>query len=169
MPGTPPAGTALWSRVLRDPALHDLPYRVETSADDQILLSPHKPRHSFLQSRLVRLMLEHLPQTGEPTVEFAVETPEGVKVPDVVWISDERAAQIPDDIDASPVLPEVVVEVLSRSDPKRAMALKRALYLACGAVEVWTCDQNGLLTFYDASGELGASALAPSFPPSVPS
>ncbi len=159
----------LWHRVLADPRLRDLPYRVETEEPDRIILSPHKPRHSFQQSRLVRLLFEHVQEAGEPTVEFAVETPHGVKVPDVVWISDSRAAQIPDDAEASPVMPELVVEVLSRSNPKREMMGKVQLYLQGGAHEVWLCDADGRLTVYDESGERATSALAPTFPEILPS
>lgn len=90
-------------------------------------------------------------------------------MPDVVWISDERAAQIPADAEASPVMPELVIEVLSRSNPKRRTAEKIRLYFDGGAQEVWTCDADGHLTFYSASGTRDASVLAPSFPSSVPS
>ncbi len=165
----PTTTTSLWHRVLTDPQLCDLPFKVETAEPDQIILSPHKPRHSFHQSRLIRLLLEHVRGEGEPTVEFAVETPEGVKVPDVVWISDERAVQILDDAEASPVMPELVIEVLSRSNPKRAMEEKIRLYLAGGAREVWLCDVEGGLSFYDASGERPGSGFAPSFPKTVTS
>ena len=106
---------------------------------------------------------------GEPTVEFAVETPRGVKVPDVVWISETRAAQIPDDAEASPVMPELVVEVLSRSNLQRQREEKIRLYLDGGAQEVWLCDADGRLTLYDAAGERKTSALAPSFPKTIAS
>ncbi len=166
---SPTTSSTLWHRVLNDPQLRDLPFKVETTELDQIILSPHKPRHSFHQSRLIRLLLEHVRGEGEPTVEFAVETPQGVKVPDVVWISDERAVQIPDDAEASPAMPELVIEVLSRSNPQRQMEEKIQLYLDGGAHEVWLCDAEGRLSFYDASGERPGSAFAPSFPKTVPS
>ena len=159
--------STLWHRVLTDPQLRDLPFKVETNEPDQIVLSPHKPHHSFHQSRLIRMLLEHVQFEGEPTIEFAVETSEGVKVPDVVWISDERAVQIPDDAEASPVMPELVIEVLSRSNSKRQMMAKVDLYLDGGAQEVWLCDADGRLSFYDEAGERGASALVPSFPKAV--
>jgi len=43
------------------------------------------------------------------------------------------------------------------------MAEKRALYLDAGALEVWTCDENGRLRFFDPGNELAQSNLAPSF------
>ena len=76
--------TTAWQRVLDDPALRNLPYKVETNETGQIILSPHKPRHSHAQTRITDLMRDHATQPGERAVEFAVETRKGVKVPDVV-------------------------------------------------------------------------------------
>ncbi|WP_103020762.1 Uma2 family endonuclease [Salinibacter altiplanensis] len=59
------------------------------------------------------LLLEHLDHPGRRAVEFAVQTTKGVKVPDVVWLSEDRWSQIPDDAEASPVVPELCVEVRS--------------------------------------------------------
>ncbi len=160
--------SALWHRVLTDPQLRDLPFKIETEEPDRIILSPHKARRSLQQGRLVRLLAQYMPE-GELAVEFAVETPRGVKVPDVVWISATRAANMPLDDEASRVMPELVIEVLSRSNSKQQMAEKVQLYSDSGAQEVWLCDADSRLTFYDASGERDASSLAPSFPRAVPS
>lgn len=158
----------LWSRALQDPQLRDLPFKVETNEHGQLVLSPHKPRHSFRQSRIVRLLLEHAREAdlpaGEPTVEFAVETSKGIKVPDIVWISEERAAQIPDDAEASPIMPEIIVEVLSKSSTGAEMEEKRRLYFEREAREVWTCDPEGRITFRNVGGEMSASEMIPLFP-----
>jgi len=157
-----------WHRALCDPHLQQLPYKVETNAHDQILLSPHTPAHSFAQSRIMRLINRHIELAGEATVEFPVETPQGVKVPDVVWLSDERASQLPPDAEASPVMPELVVEVLSASNTDAEMAEKRTLYFEQGATEVWTCAPNGTMTFYTARHEHAKTfTLVPSFPATV--
>ena len=95
---------------------------------------------------------------------FAVDTAKGVKVPDVIWIEEDRLARIPDDAEASPVVPDLVVEVLSESNTESEIAEKRRLYLDEGAQEVWTCGPDGPMTFYDEEGERKASALVPSFP-----
>ena len=161
-------GSALWHRVLNDPQLRDLPYKIETEEPDKIILRPRKARHSLQQGQLVGLLLEHV-AGGKPAVEFAVETPRGVKVPDVVWISDALAAKLSLDAEASSNMPELVIEVLSRSNPQREMAEKVQLYLDGGAKEVWLCDVDGNLTFYDSTGEQAASSFAPSFPSTLPS
>ncbi|MFP4227836.1 MAG: Uma2 family endonuclease [Salinivenus sp.] len=155
-----------WHRVLNDPQLQDLPYKIETNEHDQIVLSPHKPYHGFRQGTLVRLFGQHT-ESGSIAVEFAVSTAKGVKVPDVVWMSDERAGQVSEDAEASPVMPEIVVEMLSEGNTASEMEEKRALYLHEGAEEVWTCTPDGTMTFYDASGRRETSALVPSFPSQV--
>jgi hypothetical protein len=74
----------LWHRVLHDPQLRDLPYKIETNEHGQIVLSPHKPQHGIRQSKVSDLLRDHATQVGTRAVEFAVETTKGVKVPDVV-------------------------------------------------------------------------------------
>ena len=157
----------LWEEILADPRFRDLPYKVETTEHGQIIMSPHKLRHSRAQGRLMRLLVQHLGDRGEEIVEFAIETPKGVKVPDVVWISDERLARIPEDAAASPVVPEIVVEVLSAGNTVAEMEDKRRLYFDGGALEVWLVAVDGQVTFYDAAGRMEASRLAPSFPARV--
>jgi len=90
-----------------------------------------------------------------------------VKVPDVVWLSQNRFGQVPRDADASPVMPEICIEVLSESNTEAEITEKRRLYFREGAQKVWTCDEDGSMTFYNANGQRDASALAPSFPSSV--
>ena len=160
--------TTAWQRVLEDPHLRDLPYKVETTETGQIILSPHKPEHSFAQTRITDLMRDHATEPGERAVEFAVETRKGVKVPDVVWISQERLDALPDDVEASPFAPEICVEVLSSANTDAQMEEKRRLYFEHGAREVWLCDEDGEMTFYVAVEEsVARSLLLPAFPPNI--
>lgn len=69
---------ARWDAITSDPTLDGLPYKVETNAQGQIILSPHKNRHSNLQSALFRLLQQHAPG-GHISVEYALATPRGVK------------------------------------------------------------------------------------------
>lgn len=158
--------TTIWQRILDDPALRDLPYKVETNETGQIILSPHKPRHSHAQTRIADLMRDHATQPGERAVEFAIETPMGIKVPDVVWISEERWEALPDDAEASPFAPEICVEVLSGANTDAEMEEKRRLYFEGGAREVWLCDEEGAMTFYVIGEEkpIAHSLLLPGFP-----
>ncbi len=156
-----------WSRVLDDPHLRELPYKIETNEHGQIVLSPHKPQHGIRQSRISDLLRDHASDPGTRAVEFAVETAKGVKVPDVVWISADRLEQIPEDAEASPVLPEIVIEVLSEANIEAELAEKRELYLDEGAEEVWTCAEDGTMTFYNEDGPINRSAIISSFPDQV--
>lgn len=161
--------TSMWHRVLRDPQLRELPYKIETNEHGQLVLGPHKPYHGYLRMRIGELLLRHVERPGRRAVEFAVETPKGVKVPDVVWLSDERWAQIPEDAEASPVMPELCVEVRVEDNTDAEMREKRQLYLEEGAQEVWVCDADRHFRFFDADGERDRSALAPDCPPTVAS
>ena len=157
----------LWHRVLNDPQLQELPYKIETNEHGQIVLGPHKPQHGLRRSKISDCLRDHISASGTRAVEFAVETSKGVKVPDVIWMSEERSSTLPDDAEASPVMPEIVVEVLSDGNTASEIAEKRRLYLEEGAQEVWTCAPDGTMTFHDETGALDASALVPSFPPRI--
>lgn len=64
-------------------------------------------------------------------------------------------------------MPEICIEVLSRSNTAAEMEDKRRLFFEGGAGEVWIVDADGRVTFYDANGTLEASKLAPDFPATV--
>ncbi|MEX0747022.1 MAG: Uma2 family endonuclease [Rhodothermales bacterium] len=155
---------AAWSRALRDPSLRDLPYKIETNEYGQLVMSPTKLKHGRFQSRIAVLLAEIVDRPGEGAVEYAIETSKGVKVPDVVWVSDERSAQIPEDAEASHIAPEICIEVLSESNTRAEIEEKRRLYFEKGAVEVWTCDLKGHVHFYSPAGEISASEVVPAFP-----
>jgi Uma2 family endonuclease len=101
---------------------------------------------------------------GRVITECAVETTDGVKVPDVAWVSLDRLA--PHKRKASmPIAPEICVEILSLSNSSFETSGKMQLYFARGAEEVWLCDADGNLAFYrhDEAGET-KSRLCPDFP-----
>jgi len=64
----------------------------------------------------------------------------------------------------APVAPEICIEVRSRSNTDAELATKRALYFDAGALEVWGCNEEGHLRFFDPGNELAQSNLVPSFP-----
>ncbi len=64
--------TTAWQRILDDPAVRNLSYKVETNETGQ---------------SIVRWLLGHRQEPGAPAAAFAVEARKGVKVPDVGWIS----------------------------------------------------------------------------------
>ena len=153
-----------WSEIVDNPYLQDLPFKIEQDRYGNIVMSPASYRHGFYQSEIAAL-LRGL-RGGRVVVECSVQTAEGVKVPDVVWHSAEFLAEHGEPTPL-PVAPEICVEVLSPSNAPAEIDEKRSFYFAAGAKEVWVCDADGRMAFYNASGEIHASALAPDFPAQI--
>ena len=149
-----------WSEIVADPALKDLPYKIETNEYGQIVMSPHKRIHAIWQGEIEWRLRQCLPQ-GRTAPEFALDTRLGTKTPDVVWYSRDREAALLAD---QGLAPEICIEVLSGSNTERELAAKRTLYFEAGALEVWLCDETGALRFHTPVGERAQSVLAPDFP-----
>ena len=94
--------------------------------------------------------------------ECAINTSDGVKVADVVWCSEARFDQIQDEISAS-IAPEICIEVKSTGNTFDEMEFKKKLYLEAQAIEVWLCNEQGQIKFYNEQGELAKSLLVPDF------
>lgn len=151
-----------WHDVADDQSLDDLPYIVETNARGQLLLRHRSNRHSVRQAAIMALLERHT-ATGRSYSEFALATPEGVKVPDVVWMSPERLTEMNATGDPSTLAPEICVEVLSPGNTPDEIADKRALYRSIGAEEVWIVTDNGQIRFY-RDAEIDRSELVPECP-----
>ncbi len=155
-----------WRDLCGDKRFQDLPYKVETTAAGVVRMTPTMYYHGGHAARIAR-RLGDLMGGGEVIVECAVETADGVKEADVAWLSDALADRM-QDVAACPVAPEVCVEVVSPSNTEEEMMGKRDLFLGAGAREYWLCDREGEMRFFDASGQLAASAMCPGFPSRLP-
>ncbi|GAB5520787.1 MAG: Uma2 family endonuclease [Rhodothermales bacterium] len=153
-----------WQDVVEHPSLQDLPFKIELNEWGQIVMSPASNQHGRRQTRLARMLMEHL--DGEAFVEASIETPKGVKVADVVWMSDTFASTYGDETPFKRA-PEICIEVMSPSNSGVEMLEKVLLYLAKGAHEVWLCATDGRLTFHDHTGSRTTSALLPDFPTQI--
>lgn len=105
---------------------------------------------------------------GEAIHEAALQTNDGVKAPDVVWVS--LATLITEEQSGSTIFqvaPEICVEVMSRGNPMTEMLQKMRLYFEKGAQEVWLCDQKGQMHYYCPEGPLERSQLCPEFPSEI--
>jgi Uma2 family endonuclease len=162
MPTTTTREQERWAELVRDPALQDVPYKVETNDRGQIILSPHSNRHSFLQDEIQQLLRQHAPDGSTPPA-FALATPRGVKSPDVAWISPERRREMETTGDPTTLAPEICVEVLPEPDTAEEMTEKRALYREAGAEEVWLVDLDGRVRFFGAE-EMDQSEVVPGMP-----
>ncbi len=154
-----------WQEVCEHPSLRNLPFKIETNEHGDLIMSPAKICHGFLQGRIGALLAQ-LRNDGEVIQECAIATPKGTKVAAVAWVTRSRFAEIVDDYEAH-IAPEVCVEVLSGTNTVDEIDTKKVLYFECGAVEVWVCDQQGQLQFFDPQGERETSVLFPAMPKAV--
>ena len=163
---TPAAMTMLWEALCVDPQLADLPYKVETNERGQLLMRPAGTSHSRWQARATRTlgsMVDAAGLGGEVLTECAVLTAQGIKVPDLAWISDQSWSGRTNQ-NLLMAAPEICIEVMSPSNTAAEMADKAALYFASGASEVWILDASGRMRFLQSQGVRTASNIIPSFP-----
>ena len=148
-----------WQEVCDDPLLRDLPFKIELNEWGKIVMSPASSRHVLLQG-LIHDALRRATAEGFILPECPIQTAKGVKAADVAWASElymEAHGQ------ENPYLkaPELCIEVLSPSNSLIEMEEKRELYFARGALEVWLCDEQGHLNFFDCTRQLPSSHLFP--------
>lgn len=155
-----------WQDICDDPQLQDLPYKMELNHWGQIVMSPAKSIHSVLQWEIQRTIYDRLGNNGKIIPECPIQTSDNVKVADVVWISPQRYERVKHEA-AYSIAPEVCIEVISASNSKEEMMEKTALYFAAGAMEVWICSIDGILSFYNPSGEISESTMIQDFPKHV--
>ncbi len=106
-----------------------------------VTLTRPKMRHSRIQYRLVELLRPMVESRGIVAAEvpfpslpeYELRGADGAYVSQVRW----DAAAADDNLHGSP---ELVIEVLSRSNTKAEMREKAALYLSTGAQEFWLVD-----------------------------
>jgi Uma2 family endonuclease len=153
-----------WQDVLDDPSLQNLPYKIELDERGRIVMSPATRFHA-LYAGVIADLLRDLKPEGYRTPESPVQTKLGVRVPDMTWLSLERHRSQTGSVFS--VAPEICIEVISPSNTPEEITTKIGLYLEAGALEVWTCDLSGQMTFHGVDGSLKASLLVPNFPPSV--
>ncbi len=154
-----------WAEIVADPALADLPGKVESNAyGNVIMMPPASGDHSRRQGEIAFLLRRLLGGLALP--ECPVSTLEGVRAADVGWYSEERFAEVEGQI-AFETAPEICVEILSPANTEREMAEKRRLYFDAGALEVWLCEADGRLRFYSPEGPLPQSRKCPDFPERV--
>ncbi|MFA7242623.1 MAG: Uma2 family endonuclease [Sulfuricellaceae bacterium] len=146
-----------WTDVINDPCLRDLPYKIELNRWGNIEMSPASNRHGAYQSRMSALLSKHMP-IGEVIMECSVQTPEGVKVPDVAWCSTGFLQRHGFETPYSEA-PELCVEILSPSNSPWEMLEKVQIYLTAGAVEAWLVSEEGKIAFYDRTGQIAQSSF----------
>ena len=162
MPKTTTPAQERWQEIASDPLLSELPYKVETNHRGQIVLSPHRNRHTF-QQKAIEKKLDTLLSSGEAFQELAIATSGGTKQADVVWASGGRLAEMKQTGDPTTLAPEICVEVMTGPNDFEEMHEKRRLYLEAGAEEVWIVTEDREVRFFGEE-EMEHSELAYDFP-----
>lgn len=148
-----------WDEVINNPFLKDIPFKIETNRFGQILMSPASNQHGSIQFDVGK-KIDRKKKNGKVMVECSISTSDGVKVADVVWMSDEFIAEY-GKTTPYPKAPEICVEVVSPSNSKKEIEHKVELYLAKGALEVWVVNSNEELTVFTHTGEIPKSKIVP--------
>jgi Uma2 family endonuclease len=151
-----------WDDVLADPSLKDLPYKIELNEYGQIVMTPASGLHGLRVGDLSHVLINEL-EGGRLISECPVDTPLGVKVADLAWISAERLALL-NPSGSFAQAPEICIEVMSLSNTRAEMREKIALYLGAGAREVWICERDGAMRYFSGEGEHEVSPMVPDAP-----
>src|SRR5689334_18348687 len=145
---------ARWDQVLTDPALRDLPYKIELNSWGKVEMTPANNRHGHLRSEIAYELRRQL--QGLVVTQCAILTRIGVRVPDVGWCSPEFRKAF-GEITPYTRAPEICVEILSPSDVAAEIEEKTGAYLAAGALEVWLVSEEGGIRYVSPAGDLPAS------------
>jgi Uma2 family endonuclease len=151
--------------ICRDPTLQNLPYKIETNAKGQVVMSPASNEHGIYQAMIIT-KLSRMEKGGIVISECSISTHQGVKVADVAWGSQEFFKQYGMETPYR-VAPELCVEIISPSNTVNEMLEKTDLYLAKGAEEVWIVNGKGEIVMFSNSGKIKNSALFPNFPKKI--
>lgn len=154
-----------WQEVINHPSLQDLPFKIELNAAGVIEMSPATNWHGLLQGEVLSKLNELL-ISGRASVEVSVQTTDGVRVADVAW-ADKTFIQQYREQTPYQNAPSICVEIISPSNTEKEIRQKIDLYLEAGATEVWLCNLDGELRFYNEDGQLERSILAPAFPKEI--
>ena len=155
---TPEFLIARWNEMCSDPSLADLPYKIELNAWGKVEMGPPTGvGHGHQQAELALQLRQQLPG-GVVLVECPIVTAIGVRVPDVIWASEEfrkrhkRSSPLPQ-------APEICVEIFSPSNFEAEIAEKTRAYLDAGALEVWVVARKASIRYIDRTGEKAGSCF----------
>lgn len=158
-----------WQEIVNDPELSQRPERIEIDDRGKVIMAPPPDFIHRSQAKEIQAQLDHLSGQARAFTEQPIETALGaVKIADVVWLTREQCQLLLEDpnLPLQPA-PPICVEIVSPSNTPVQMEEKRALYFATGAKEVWICERNGTVRFFDSCGEIAHSHLMPQFPKEI--
>lgn len=116
-------------------------------------MSPNK-FHSRLTRTFIKLLEQWGDERGEIGVEWAVKLTrqrrDWVPVPDLLYVSYERLSPDWNQDEACPVVPELVIELISQGQTFGQLAAKARDYLDAKVLRVWVVDSKArsITVFY---------------------
>lgn len=128
-------------------------------------MTPPHNDHFFARASIYNLLRNKMPG-GMVLQEAVIQTEDGNKVADGVWMSDAFLKAHKGQASFKRA-PEICVEVKSPSNSMNELMEKKDLYLHAGAREVWIREKSGRMRFFGVDGLLRRSILCPTFPASV--
>src|SRR6478672_7217234 len=131
-----------WAEICNDKALSALPYRIESDRWGNIVMSPPPRSRDAEYQGEIAVLLRQMMAGGRSIPECPILTAEGVKAPDVAWVSHERRASRTND-PVYLIAPEICVEITSPSNQTEEIEERKRLFFEKGALEVWTCGLAG--------------------------
>ncbi|GJL54707.1 MAG: hypothetical protein NPIRA02_18390 [Nitrospirales bacterium] len=147
--------SSVWAELAKNDQLPDW---YELTEHGEIIMSP-KPhnRHQVICAEIAFQLRSQL--GGKAVGEVAVLTATaGIRVPDVVWMPDEKW-QVVNLEEGLVQAPDLVVEVLSPGNRQTEILHKLQAYLTSGIHEVIILDLKGTLTFHRTDGQHDASSF----------
>ena len=147
-----------WSEVINNPALQNLPFKIELNKFGKLLMSPATNKHGMMQMDIGIALKSQFPE-GRAISECSIQTPEGTKVADVAWASDAFIAEW-GTVTPFPRAPELCVEIVSPSNSREEMRIKTELYLGAGAQEVWIVYLDSHMDVFNVGGQVKNSAFS---------
>jgi Uma2 family endonuclease len=151
-----------WAEICEDPVLRELPYKIESDRWGRVVMSPRPDFWHGNYETEIATLLKRLMPAGHVVSECPVETADGVKGVDVVWLSASRHPGR-HRYTVMKVAPEICVEIVSPSNTSAEMEEWRRLFFECRAEEVWQCEE-GRMQFFTSRGPIAASKICPAFP-----
>lgn len=152
-----------WREVVEHPSLQDLPFKIETNEWGEIVMTPATGTHGLYQGRIIH-WFNRLGEGDKVFPECPIQTSEGTKVADIAWGSAAFFNKYGSRVTLFTESPELVVEVKSPSNSLKRLEGKKQLYFEAGAKEVWFCDEDGNMHFFNPRGKLERSELFEEFP-----
>lgn len=139
-----------WSDVINDSTLQNLPFKIELNKFGKLLMSPASNKHGIAQSRVSASLIRQFPE-GITITECSINTSEGTKVADVAWASESFISEW-GTVTPFPRAPELCIEIVSPSNSREEMRIKKDLYLEAGAQEVWVIYMDSHVDIFTADG-----------------